>query len=110
MQPSPARGSANRYGEVGVWAGLLSGESRGETSVRDTCALQQGVVPGVWEYDAILLKWRSLEELHLSFLQNTRKTSYAYLYQYSLKLHYELESKVRLSTLNPGDRIFLDKF
>jgi hypothetical protein len=63
-----------------------------------------------WRPDTILLKWRRERELHTSFLENTRKTSHAYLYRYSIKLDYELESKLRLSALNPADRLSLEQF
>lgn len=88
---------------------LIGSQGVGKSSA--LVALGQGVVPGIsWKPDTILLKWRRDQELHTSFLENTRTTSHAYLYRYSQKLDYELNSKVRRSALNPADRRSFELF
>ena len=88
---------------------LIGSQGVGKSSA--LMALHQGVVPGLpREHDSILLKWRSGEELYASILENTRKTSQVYFYKYSVKLDYELQSKVRLRNFDRADRMFLEEF
>jgi len=63
--------------------------------------------------NSIILKWRREEELHTSFLESTRKTSYDYLYRYSMKLDRELDSKQinsKVPFLNSWDRRLREQF
>lgn len=63
--------------------------------------------------NSILLKWRREQELHTSFLESTRRTSYEYLYRYSLKLDRELDlrqSASRVPVLNGWDRDVREQF
>jgi DNA-binding transcriptional ArsR family regulator len=63
--------------------------------------------------NSIILKWRREEEFHKSFLESTRKTSFEYLYRYSMKLDRELDSKQidsKVPFLNSWDQGLREQF
>ena len=87
---------------------LIGSQGVGKSSA--LMALDQGALWGTSRKpDTILIKWRRGEELHTSFLENTRKTLHAYLYRYSVKLYRELELELRRFGLNPEDRNSLEQ-
>jgi DNA-binding transcriptional ArsR family regulator len=63
--------------------------------------------------NSIILKWRKEQELHTSFLESTRRTSYDYLYRYSIRLDRELDSRQinsKVPFLNSWDKRLREQF